>query len=130
MLTRAMSMTLLVALLVLFGSAALAEDQPDFKVLIGKWTWRPTDSFTNTLTISDVTPDGRVTAQWTDANKAVPFITRAQVDKGEIRLAFGESVKYDLTYDKRNDALTGTATGWPPRFTGAQWTAPHFRRMK
>jgi hypothetical protein len=130
MLACARFMTLLVASLVFFGSAALAEDQPEFKVLIGKWAWRPTDSWVGTLTITDVTPDGRVTAEWADANKAVPFTTRAQADRGDIRLAFGQSVKYDLTYDKRNDALIGTATGWPPRFTGAQWTAPHFRRVK
>ena len=130
MMARARFMTLLVGSLVLVGSATAAQDLPDFKVLIGKWKWRPTDSWASTLTVTNVSPDGLVTAEWSDANKAVPFTTRAQADKGEIRLAFGQSVKYDLTYDKRNDALIGTATGWPPRFTGSQWTAPHFRRMK
>jgi hypothetical protein len=130
MIARARLVTLLVASLVLFGSATLAQDLPDFKVLVGKWTWRPLDSWAATLTITNVTSDGLVTAEWTDANRTLPVKTRAQADKGEIRLAFGQAVKYDLTYDKRNDALIGTATGWPPRFTGAQWTAPHFLRMK
>jgi hypothetical protein len=130
MIARAVFMPLLIASVVLFGSATLAQDLPDFKVLIGKWTWRPLDAWTSTLTITDVTPDGLVKAEWSDPNRTVPFTTRAQANRGEIKLAFGQPVKYDLTYDKRNDALIGTATGWPPRFTGHQWTAPQFRRTR
>jgi len=111
--------------------SVFAQDAPDYQTLVGVWTWRPISTWSAQLTVKEVSDTGRVTAEWRDPTSAIPFTTQARMDGGTIKLAFGQSVKFDLEYDKKSDTLIGPATGWPPRFEGAPaWNTAYFRRSK
>ena len=56
----------------------LAQDAPDYKPLVGVWTWRPNREWSAVLTIQSVSDTGLVTAEWKDPHwGTIPFKTQA-----------------------------------------------------
>jgi len=109
----------------------LAQDAPDYKPLVGVWTWRPNREWSAVRTIQSVSDTGLVTAEWKDPHwGTIPFKTQAQTVNGNTRIKFGGSTKYDLEYDKKKDVLIGPVTNLPPKYTEPEWQTAHFTRTK
>ncbi len=74
----------------------LAQGAPDYKPLVGVWTWRPTRDWSAVLTIQSVTDAGLVTALWQDPTYGtIPFTTLARMEEGKLKIAFGRSTRFN-----------------------------------
>ena len=119
------------ALWLSLASPVLAQDSPDFRSLVGDWTWKPIPTWAAQLTINSVSDEGLVAGVWKDPTwGAIPFTVRAISSDGTIRFQLGRSTKYNLEYDKKDDTLFGPVTNLPPSYTGPEWKTATFRRMK
>src|SRR5712692_4114024 len=116
--------------------SALDQVPPDYKVLVGVWTWRPMQPYEPAnwvaqLTITDVSDTGLVMAEWRDPGRTIPFTTQAWMKEGKIRLTFGSTWKFNLEYDRGTDTLSGPLTDVSPQYARlAAWKTAYFRRIK
>lgn len=110
--------------LVIAALTAAADDQLELKSLVGKWVWdhKPTgcvtcQPFTITLSITAVSPDGRMKATYQSpkAPNGVPAWPRATMTGGKINVVLKVGpIAYNLDYAKEIDSLRGPVDGFPP----------------
>ena len=134
MVLRRIAFTVLCALWVPSVALVLAQDAPDYKLLVGVWRWHPMESYnpdwSAVLTIRNVSDTGLVTAEWSDYRGVIPFTTQARTEAGNIRISFGTRPRFDLEYDKKGPALVGPVTNYPPQYQRGAWKTAYFRRME